>query len=855
MLSSNTLEVDVSWDFYDNQGLSGWGNSTSTEMNMEVKAEYGELKCIIKGLSPKLESPSLFLSISTRHYAIIRAKYKGSSQNARLLLRSGGTLSPNEQLLVSKSYWEQRQSIVIVSASPSATQPHNLSYDKPYNQSFLPSNLVDGQPETYYLSNNSAGVSIVIDLGTYRWINGFRVLPYGDNSSPKRCLLQYSITTGLGPYQTALSFTVQKNQDIIGNTIQQGFHEQRFTGFNGNARYWRFVVIDNHNGKGVGIREIALDGYDERVTVVPFSLDNSGEYQNYYLPIHTYLQGMLLRMRLEIMHIDNIEINPHKYGPLFQESLVIDHIRIIRAPEVWKVRGCLDKYFESASYQNPQYNISSHVDVINNHLPLYSFTENNLTLKYATTYDCPLKGGIPITIEGINFGFHPNVYIGNKSCQVLSNQVSSIDGRIQQLICTLPSSEVRTGYQRVRVENGVHPGLFHDLPSSLSYRVAPPVPTRPMITNICANKVDLVWNVPGNEFDQMTVTGYKIIWFQPKFRVFVNNITVGNITTTSIRGLTPATEYVFAIAAVSEGVEYTNLPTDLYGRRDLVSDAFIGEFSIFTNITATLLFDFDFNFFNGNSTLNHSSATVGNSLGPTGQYGAEGQYGLVLVGSANVQNCNVSSTCCDGYNSTIGPASCGTTKSVCAVLPARQLAYDLVIDGITRSGVISNLDYSNGQPAALSIFTLEELKANKGAALPSVACGPALRLTPSLGRSSGASWYRRKVNVREGFDTYIKFQISNPSQKCLVMDDVNTYCRSRGADGLAFVIQNVAPDALGSAGSGIGYEGIFNSLAVEIDTFFNYENMDFYENHISVMTQVYYCIYMNLIILHFVYIK
>ena len=50
-------------------------------------------------------------------------------------------------------------------------------------------------------------------------------------------------------------------------------------------------------------------------------------------------------------------------------------------------------------------------------------------------------------------------------------------------------------------------------------------------------------------------------------------------------------------------------------------------------------------------------------------------------------------------------------------------------------------------------------------------------------------------------------------------------------------------------------EGIFNSLAVEIDTFFNYENMDFYENHISVMTQVYYCIYMNLIILHFVYIK
>ena len=32
------------------------------------------------------------------------------------------------------------------------------------------------------------------------------------------------------------------------------------------------------------------------------------------------------------------------------------------------------------------------------------------------------------------------------------------------------------------------------------------------------------------------------------------------------------------------------------------------------------------------------------------------------------------------------------------------------------------------------------------------------------------------------------------------------------------------------------YEGIDNALAVEIDTFFNYDQLDFYENHISVMT-------------------
>jgi hypothetical protein len=92
--------------------------------------------------------------------------------------------------------------------------------------------------------------------------------------------------------------------------------------------------------------------------------------------------------------------------------------------------------------------------------------------------------------------------------------------------------------------------------------------------------------------------------------------------------------------------------------------------------------------------------------------------------------------------------------------------------------------------------------------------------------------------VKGFFDTCIKFQISNPSQKCDRLDDVNTYCRSRGADGLAFVIQNVVPDALGNAGSGLGYEGIFNSLSVVLDTFHNLDQMHYYENHISVITEV-----------------
>ena len=68
--------------------------------------------------------------------------------------------------------------------------------------------------------------------------------------------------------------------------------EQHFTNFEGYARYWRLIIVDNHGGPNIGIREIYLDGYDERVNVVPFDLDNSNTYQMYYIPISTYLSGI-----------------------------------------------------------------------------------------------------------------------------------------------------------------------------------------------------------------------------------------------------------------------------------------------------------------------------------------------------------------------------------------------------------------------------------------------------------------------------------------------------------------------------------------------------------------------------------
>lgn len=97
-------------------------------------------------------------------------------------------------------------------------------------------------------------------------------------------------------------------------------------------------------------------------------------------------------------------------------------------------------------------------------------------------------------------------------------------------------------------------------------------------------------------------------------------------------------------------------------------------------------------------------------------------------------------------------------------------------------------------------------------------CGPAIRLTGSQSQLSGAAWYPRQMNVREGLDTTFQFRISNPSTKCTFMDDAYTHCRARGGDGFAFVIQNHHEVALGKNGMEMGYGGIPNSLAIEFDT-------------------------------------
>jgi hypothetical protein len=808
---ADNVEIDISWDFEGND-KGGWADATAEEMEMDVRVEGGELRASIRGINPKFDSPPLFLDITSRHYVVMRMMYFGGATHGQLIVKGAPIVIDPLQRDFSKAIWDARVDMVVYSVSGGA---ESMQY------------AVDDSPYTTWKSGSRYGSFAVFDVADTRWITSITISSSGDSDSPSRCLFQRSVTSGLGPFVTVSSFTLKETTE-----------PQAIGGFEGRGRYWRLLILDNFGGSSVNIRDVRLNGYDETIGVLPFALNNTGRYVNYYLPISSVILGPMTRMRFAFSQ-EQKSSDLGQSRPTFRESLAVDYVRVLRAPDVWRVRGCLDKYFDNKNQVGPKYNVTTIVELINGNLPLRYFDQNEMSLPYASTFDCPLEGGVDLRIDGFNFGPQARVFIGGNECPVKSfTRPDPSNLRLETIICRLPPG--KPGIQEVKIESGILPGVFGVSPY-FSYRTESPAPATPKVINIGATRVDLVWEPPGNEFDHMKTTGYKIIWFQPEYRSRVSNLTVGNVTMTSVRGLEPATQYVFSIAALAEGggvEKAARLPTDMYGRREVRPNAMISAFSVYTEIIATVPFDFDFGKFDANKTLNHSGVSGANGIGPTGDYGSQGHFGLVLVGSTQVENCNASTTCCDGFNPLIGIASCGNKPSVCANLLERRLAYEYVEGGVTRRQVPSNIPYSDGSPPEKVVLTLDELIAGRGAGMPSIACGPALRLTPSFARESGAAWYPRKQNVREGFDVTITFRISQPSFRCNILDDVNTFCKSRGADGFAFVIQNESPVALGLAGRGLGYEGIYNAFAVELDTYSNYDEYDYYENHVAVMTQV-----------------
>ena len=57
-------------------------------------------------------------------------------------------------------------------------------------------------------------------------------------------------------------------------------------------------------------------------------------------------------------------------------------------------------------------------EIINQYLPLRYFDKVDSDEQYASTYDCPLSGGITIRIDGLNFGKNSRVFVGGRECPV-----------------------------------------------------------------------------------------------------------------------------------------------------------------------------------------------------------------------------------------------------------------------------------------------------------------------------------------------------------------------------------------------------------------------------------------------------
>ena len=130
------------------------------------------------------------------------------------------------------------------------------------------------------------------------------------------------------------------------------------------------------------------------------------------------------------------------------------------------------------------------------------------------------------------------------------------------------------------------------------------------------------------------------------------------------------------------------------------------------------------------------------------------------------------------------------------------------------------------------------------------------KLTQILLAKSGTNYAQNYVYVKaandwqNGFVTTFNMLVDNPT--CYKFDDStclirlgfcwwrsSTTIESRcGADGFAVILRYSQIDGPGLIGSGLGYGGIYNALAIEFDTFTNTENNDpdwDGERHISVI--------------------
>jgi len=157
------------------------------------------------------------------------------------------------------------------------------------------------------------------------------------------------------------------------------------------ARYWRVQVVDGFGDEIVGLREVVFQGLDQGVATQDFDLTNDGQFHTYYLPVKEVLMGRMTQMRLVVAQEREGEegVSNSSVGASKGESMAIDYIRIIKAPIINKVSGCVDVFAENPNFDPLYSNVSRTDSIINQYLRMTSTEFHSMSgMEYGKTYNC-----------------------------------------------------------------------------------------------------------------------------------------------------------------------------------------------------------------------------------------------------------------------------------------------------------------------------------------------------------------------------------------------------------------------------------------------------------------------------------
>ena len=201
------------------------------------------------------------------------------------------------------------------------------------------------------------------------------------------------------------------------------------------------------------------------------------------------------------------------------------------------------------------------------------------------------------------------------------------------------------------------------------------------------------------------------------------------------------------------------------------------------------------------------------------------------------------------YSSYLGGSKLDEGRSVCL------LGDKLVVAGWTESTdfpTTSDAQFTSprgGRDGFISVFGIseickEEFNSNAGFSNlklnsnKSIFKEDAFRLTSLYRFDLGYMFYKDKVNLADGFESEFSFLFSAGTEKAIERSFAPTGILADsslpGADGIAFVISGGVPTDFSGDGGGIGYDGISNAIAIEIDLWGNDENNDPNGNHLAV---------------------